>query len=164
MWTADGRTDIAMTIPRRTTAVTEGVIKSRASRIPAYLEVPVACIPSLCSVKSLPSTLDLLPASLHIQCTMHQGGGGGGCSSISGIYGCATLMGGFVKKFASMMGVFFQVLASQHLSWVPFLEILPLLGKKWPFSFKMTKFLPIMGGFSADFAPMRELALQGTHE
>ena len=27
-------------------------------------------------------------------------------------------------------------------------------GKKWPFSFKKTQFLPIMGGFYANFAPM----------
>ena len=27
-------------------------------------------------------------------------------------------------------------------------------GKKWQFSFKMTQFLPIMGGFYANFAPM----------
>ena len=27
-------------------------------------------------------------------------------------------------------------------------------GKKWPFSFKMTQFLPIIGGFYANFAPM----------
>ena len=32
--------------------------------------------------------------------------------------------------------------------------LLPLGVKKWPFSFKMTQFLPIMGGFSPSFAPM----------
>ena len=60
-----------------------------------------------------------------------------------------------MKKFAPMMGAFSCVF--EHLSTYHgylFGNFSSTWGKKWPFSFKITQFLPIMGGFSENFAPM----------
>ena len=53
--------------------------------------------------------------------------GGSGYSHTSVIYGCAVLMGGFLKKFAPMMGAFGGIPAPIMGT---FLEILPPLGVK----------------------------------
>ena len=51
--------------------------------------------------------------------------GPGGYSHTSGIYGCAALMVGFVKKLAPMMGAFLGIPAPIKGT---FVEILPSLG------------------------------------
>ena len=68
-------------------------------------------------------------------------------------------MGGFLKKFAPMMGAFWGHPSTYHgyLSGT----FTSTLGKKWPFSFKMTQILPIMGLFYANFAPMMGYATEG---
>ena len=68
-------------------------------------------------------------------------------------------MGGFLEKFAPMMGAFWGIPAPIVGT---FLEILPKVGvKKWLFPFKMPHFLPIMGGFCVNFAPMMGAFLGG---
>ena len=76
----------------------------------------------------------------------------GGYSHNLGIDGRATLMGGFLKKFAPMMGALLGIPAP--MMGYLFGNFTSTWGKKWPFPFKMTQFLPIMGGFYANLAPM----------
>ena len=67
----------------------------------------------------------------------------------------------FVKKFKPILWAFFLCfVSSQHLLWVPSWEFNFNRGKKWLFSFKMTQFLPIMGEFFANFAPMMSVFLE----
>ena len=61
-------------------------------------------------------------------------------------------MGGFLKKFAPMMGAFLGHPSTCY--GYLFRNFTSTWDKKWPFSFKITQFWPIMGGFYANFAPM----------
>ena len=60
-------------------------------------------------------------------------------------------MGGFVKKFAPMMGALILGHPSTYYGYF-FWNFTFTWGTKWPFPYKMTQFLPIRGGFSINFA------------
>ena len=84
----------------------------------------------------------------------------GGYSHTLGIYGCATLMGEFLKRVAPMMGAFLSILAPNMGT---ILEIWPSPRfKNGHFYSKWPQFVPIMGGFSTNFAPMMGVFFHGS--
>ena len=58
-----------------------------------------------------------------------------------GTYGCAALMGGFVKMFAPIVGAFCH--PSTYYGYL-FGNVTLIWSTKWPFSFEMSRLLPIM--------------------
>ena len=71
---------------------------------------------------------------------------GGGYSHTSSIYGCAALMGGFVKNFAPMMGAFLGIHAPIMGNF--FWNLSKLGVKNGYFSSKWPNFCPLWVGFA----------------